>query len=243
MRSEQGRWRWRNQVTDTDRSRHTPKALLHHTVITLTAAYRALLRRPFTPSTNISTSISGRTIPTLELRCSTPQPGDHSSMTTKTGVTPVSPSTENAIRRKRDFCQRNIRSTANYAIRASRPSTPARDIADSVGAYFMVDMAHTAGLIATKCLSNPFHYADVVTSTTLRGPRSGVIFAKSDLVGQIDAAVFPALQDGPHNHQIAGASIDHIHFDSVKGEKEREKMLVISFPPHCHIITSSHRET
>ncbi len=84
-----------------------------------------------------------------------------------------------------------------------------KDIADGVGAYLMVDMAHTAGLIAGKCLSNPFEYADVVTSTThktLRGPRSGIIFAKRDLMGAIDAAVFPSLQGGPHNHQIAGVA-------------------------------------
>lgn len=84
-----------------------------------------------------------------------------------------------------------------------------RQIADDVGAYFMVDMAHIAGLVAGKCLNNPFEYADVVTSTThktLRGPRSGIIFAKRDLMDKIDFAVFPSLQGGPHNHQIAGVA-------------------------------------
>ena len=85
-----------------------------------------------------------------------------------------------------------------------------RDIADSVGAMFMVDMAHTSGLIAAKCLDSPFEYADVVTSTThktLRGPRSGIIFGKKDLMDKIDTAVFPSLQGGPHNHQIAGVAV------------------------------------
>ena len=84
-----------------------------------------------------------------------------------------------------------------------------RQIADDVGAYFMVDMAHVAGLIAGHCLNNPFDYADVVTSTThktLRGPRSGIIFAKRELMESIDFAVFPSLQGGPHNHQIAGVA-------------------------------------
>ena len=85
-----------------------------------------------------------------------------------------------------------------------------RNIADSVGAMFMVDMAHTSGLIAAKCLDSPFEYADVVTSTThktLRGPRSGIIFGKKDLMDKIDTAVFPSLQGGPHNHQIAGVAV------------------------------------
>ena len=84
-----------------------------------------------------------------------------------------------------------------------------KEIADGVGAYFMVDMAHIAGLVAGKCLNNPFDYADVVTSTThktLRGPRSGIIFAKKHLMDVIDFAVFPSLQGGPHNHQIAGVA-------------------------------------
>ncbi len=85
-----------------------------------------------------------------------------------------------------------------------------REIADSVGAYFMVDMAHTSGLIAGKCLNSPFEHAHVVTSTThktLRGPRSGIIFGRKDLMDKIDTAVFPSLQGGPHNHQIAGVAV------------------------------------
>ena len=85
-----------------------------------------------------------------------------------------------------------------------------REIADSVGALFMVDMAHTSGLIAGKCLNSPFEHAHVVTSTThktLRGPRSGMIFGRKEFMEQIDTAVFPSLQGGPHNHQIAGLAV------------------------------------
>lgn len=85
-----------------------------------------------------------------------------------------------------------------------------REIADSVGALLMVDMAHISGLVAGGVAANPFEYADVVTSTThktLRGPRSGMIFAKREFMDQIDAAVFPSLQGGPHNHQIGALAV------------------------------------
>merc|ERR1712078_36234 len=87
-----------------------------------------------------------------------------------------------------------------------------RAIADEVGALLMADMAHISGLVATGLHPPPFPYADVVTTTThksLRGPRSGMIFFKysekyPDIKERIDMAVFPALQGGPHNHQIGG---------------------------------------
>eukprot|EP00008_Paramoeba_atlantica_P007369 CAMPEP_0201475254 /NCGR_PEP_ID=MMETSP0151_2-20130828/699_1 /ASSEMBLY_ACC=CAM_ASM_000257 /TAXON_ID=200890 /ORGANISM="Paramoeba atlantica, Strain 621/1 / CCAP 1560/9" /LENGTH=409 /DNA_ID=CAMNT_0047855293 /DNA_START=214 /DNA_END=1443 /DNA_ORIENTATION=+ len=91
-----------------------------------------------------------------------------------------------------------------------------RSICDQVGAYLMVDMAHTAGLIAAGELRSPFEYADVVTTTThktLRGPRAGLIFYRrkshlsgEDLKPKIDFSVFPRLQGGPHQHCIAGIS-------------------------------------
>jgi len=85
-----------------------------------------------------------------------------------------------------------------------------RQIADSVGAILMVDMAHISGLVAGGIADSPFAYADVVTSTThktLRGPRSGMIFAKKEYMEAIDSAVFPSLQGGPHNHQIAALAV------------------------------------
>ena len=85
-----------------------------------------------------------------------------------------------------------------------------RKIADSVGALLMVDMAHISGLVAGGVADSPFAYADVVTSTThktLRGPRSGMIFAKRQHMDAIDSAVFPSLQGGPHNHQIAALAV------------------------------------
>jgi glycine hydroxymethyltransferase len=85
-----------------------------------------------------------------------------------------------------------------------------RQIADKVGAKLMVDMAHISGLVAGKVANSPFEFADVVTTTThksLRGPRSGMIFGRRPLMASIDSAVFPALQGGPHNHQIGALAV------------------------------------
>merc|ERR1719463_648345 len=87
-----------------------------------------------------------------------------------------------------------------------------REIADEVGALLMADIAHISGLVATGNHPSPFPHCDVVTTTThksLRGPRAGMIFFKysekiPDIKERIDMAVFPALQGGPHNHQIGG---------------------------------------
>jgi glycine hydroxymethyltransferase len=87
-----------------------------------------------------------------------------------------------------------------------------RKIADDNGALLLMDMAHISGLVVTGEAVSPFQYADVVTTTThksLRGPRAGLIFFRKDERGfepLINQAVFPALQGGPHEHQIAGVA-------------------------------------
>ena len=87
-----------------------------------------------------------------------------------------------------------------------------REIADEVGAYFLVDMAHVSGLIAAGLYPSPVPYADVVTSTThktLRGPRSGIILAKKNeaLEKKLNSAVFPGSQGGPLMHVIAAKAV------------------------------------
>jgi glycine hydroxymethyltransferase len=85
-----------------------------------------------------------------------------------------------------------------------------REIADSIGAVFLVDMAHYSGLIAAGVYPNPCEYADIVTSTThktLRGPRSGLILAKEKYGAAIDKAVFPGAQGGPLVHVIAAKAV------------------------------------
>ena len=84
------------------------------------------------------------------------------------------------------------------------------EIAKSVGAYFMVDMAHIAGLVAAGLHPNPVEYADVVTTTThktLRGPRGGMILCREELAKQIDKAIFPGTQGGPLMHVIASKAV------------------------------------
>ncbi len=85
-----------------------------------------------------------------------------------------------------------------------------REIADKVGAYLMVDMAHIAGLVAAGLHPNPVPYADVVTTTThktLRGPRGGMILCKEKYAKQIDKAIFPGTQGGPLMHVIAAKAV------------------------------------
>lgn len=85
-----------------------------------------------------------------------------------------------------------------------------REIADEIGAYLMVDMAHIAGLVAGGAHPSPVPYADIVTTTThktLRGPRGALILGKKQYEKQINKAVFPTLQGGPLENMIAGKAV------------------------------------
>jgi len=85
-----------------------------------------------------------------------------------------------------------------------------REIADNVKAYFMVDMAHIAGLVAAGLHPSPVPYADFVTTTThktLRGPRAGMILCKEAYAKKIDSTIFPGIQGGPLMHVIAAKAM------------------------------------
>ena len=103
-----------------------------------------------------------------------------------------------------------------------------REIADEVGAYLMVDMAHIAGLVAAGLHPNPVEYADFVTTTThktLRGPRGGLILCKEDYAKQIDKAMFPGIQGGPLMHVIAAKAV--CFHEALQPEfKEYQKQIV-----------------
>ena len=85
-----------------------------------------------------------------------------------------------------------------------------REICDTVGAYFFVDMSHFAGLVAGDAHPSPIPFADVVMTTThktLRGPRGAMIMCKEEFAEKVDKAIFPGLQGGPHNHTNAGKAV------------------------------------
>ena len=85
-----------------------------------------------------------------------------------------------------------------------------KEICDDIGAYFMVDMAHIAGLVAAGLHPSPIPYADFITSTThktLRGPRGGLILCKDEYAKVLDKTVFPGMQGGPLLHVIAGKAV------------------------------------
>jgi glycine hydroxymethyltransferase len=103
-----------------------------------------------------------------------------------------------------------------------------RRVADLVGAYLMVDMAHFAGLVATGLHPSPVPYADVVTTTThktLGGPRGGVILSKAELAKKINSAVFPGQQGGPLEHVIAAKAVAFKMAGSVEFRERQERTL------------------
>jgi glycine hydroxymethyltransferase len=104
-----------------------------------------------------------------------------------------------------------------------------REIADEVGAYLMADIAHIAGLVATRHHPSPMPYAHVVTSTThktLRGPRSGLILSNDEALGkQIDKMIFPGTQGGPLEHVIAGKAV--AFFEALQPEFKAYSQAVI----------------
>ncbi|KAL0323773.1 UNVERIFIED_CONTAM: Serine hydroxymethyltransferase 3, chloroplastic [Sesamum calycinum] len=112
-----------------------------------------------------------------------------------------------------------------------------RKIADAVGAFLMMDMAHISGLVSASVVANPFEYCDIVTTTThksLRGPRGGMIFFKKDpvlgvdLESAINNAVFPGLQGGPHNHTIGGLAVCLKHAKSPEFKAYQNKRALAS---------------
>ena len=117
-----------------------------------------------------------------------------------------------------------------------------REIADEVGAYLLVDMAHVSGLVAANLYPSPIPYADVVTSTThktLRGPRSGIILAKSnpELEKKLNSAVFPGSQGGPLMHVIAAKAI--CFKEALEPEfRSYSKQVIHNAKEMCNVILS-----
>jgi len=113
-----------------------------------------------------------------------------------------------------------------------------REIADSVGAYLMVDMAHIAGLVVGGVHPSPVPYADVVTTTThktLRGPRGGLILCKAEHAAAINKAVFPGSQGGPLMHIIAAKAVAFKEADT-KEYKDYQKQTVVNASALCKAL-------
>lgn len=116
-----------------------------------------------------------------------------------------------------------------------------KEIADSVGAMLLVDMAHIAGLIAAQVHPSPVPYADFVTATThktLRGPRSGFILCKEQYATAIDKAVFPGLQGGPMMHDIAAKAVCFLEAQSSDFKKYQEQ-IIINAKKLAEVLTAS----
>lgn len=103
-----------------------------------------------------------------------------------------------------------------------------REIADSVGAYLFVDMAHIAGLVATGLHPNPVPYSEVVSTTThktLRGPRGGMILCRNEFAKKIDSQIFPGIQGGPLMHIIAAKAVALKEADTPEFKKYQEQIV------------------
>ena len=114
------------------------------------------------------------------------------------------------VRKKALACRPQMILTGASAYSRTIDFAAFAEIAKEVGAYFVVDMAHIAGLVAGGAHPSPFGHADIITTTThktLRGPRGGLIFARPELAKKIDSAVFPYAQGGPLEHIIAGKAV------------------------------------
>lgn len=112
-----------------------------------------------------------------------------------------------------------------------------REIADEVGAYLMVDMAHIAGLVAAGLHPNPVPYADFVTSTThktLRGPRGGIILCKKEFADILDKKVFPGMQGGPLMHIIAAKAV--CFYEALQPEFKRYQQQVVN---NCKVLVNT----
>lgn len=118
-----------------------------------------------------------------------------------------------------------------------------RAIADEVGAYLLVDMAHFAGLVAAGLYPNPVPYADVVTTTThktLGGPRGGMILSTARLANKIDSAVYPGQQGGPLQHVIAGKAVALGIADSDEFRERQERTVAGARAVAAQLVSAGH---